>query len=331
MGSSTSTPKHLQRSSKTKSVIFTFEDYRDGAPDDERISQEVGALQLAVTDHCRGYYHDRQTLQAPQEIETILLRDKDKYPNLTITEFSHLLCDIRTRQSALSCFVSHMVIKNIGFFSRKSTTLLSPGAISCIQEFGFGDPEVKLALEEEVSFAQWRAVTAHLLPHVEKRPTRYQNTRIDRLLKAMNDILLNFRDPVKKDTERLTSLRGIIEKTAIVGEMILASASRWKFDWHASRRDLKAQDKRSKNWKEQHSNQAFEKEGKAVVVVRFPALIQINTQDPVNKRGQIRVRRGDNDRTSAVSNILKEVRQLSQLATPPDHPPPLTSGQSQHV
>ncbi|OWO98583.1 hypothetical protein B2J93_2901 [Marssonina coronariae] len=286
MGSSTSTPKHLQRSSKTKSVIFTFEDYRDGAPDDERISQEVGALQLAVTDHCRGYYHDRQTLQAPQEIETILLRDKDKYPNLTITEISHLLCDIRTRQSALSCFVSHMVIKNIGFFSRKSTTLLSPGAISCIQEFGFGDPEVKLTLEEEVSFAQWRAVTAHLLPHIEKRPTRYQNTRIDRLLKAMNDILLNFHDPVKKDTERLTSLRSIIEKTAIVGEMILASASRWKFDWHASRCDLKAQDKRSKNWKQQHSNQAFEKEGKAVVIVRFPALIQINAQDLVNKRRQ---------------------------------------------
>lgn len=141
MGNTTSTPKHLQRSEKTKSVIFTFEDYTNDAPDDAKIRRDVGALRVMITDHCRDYYHDRQIQRAPEEVEISLLREKDRFPTLSTIEFSHLLCDIRTRRSAVSCFVSHMVIKNISFFGRKTHTLLSPGAVGIINEFGFGDPE----------------------------------------------------------------------------------------------------------------------------------------------------------------------------------------------
>ncbi len=144
MGNTTSTPKHLQRSEKTKSVIFTFEDYTNDAPDDERIRREVGSLHMIISDHCRDYYHDRQIQRAPEEVENSLLREKDRFPNLSTIELSHLLCDIRTRRSTLFCFISHMVIKNIGFFGRKTFTLLSPGALGIINEFGFGDPEVIL-------------------------------------------------------------------------------------------------------------------------------------------------------------------------------------------
>lgn len=144
MGNTTSTPKHLQRSENTKSVIFTFEDYTNDAPDDEKIRREVEALQTIITDHCRDYYHEQQIQRAPEDIEKTLVKEKDRFPTLSTIEFAHLLCDSRTRRSALTCFVSHMVIKNIGFFGRKTYTLLSPGSLGCISEFGFGDPDVKL-------------------------------------------------------------------------------------------------------------------------------------------------------------------------------------------
>lgn len=144
MGNTTSTPKHLQRSDKTKSVIFTFEDYTNDAPDEEKIGHEVGALQTAISEHVRDYYHDRQIQRSPEDIEKALLREREGFPTLSNIEVSHLLCDIRTRRSALTSFISHMVIKNISFFGHKTHTLLSPGAVGCINEFGFGDPQVIL-------------------------------------------------------------------------------------------------------------------------------------------------------------------------------------------
>ncbi|KAK0122097.1 hypothetical protein ONS95_010359 [Cadophora gregata] len=316
MGNTTSTPKHLQRSDKTKSVIFTFEDYTSDAPDDEKISREAGALQLAISDHVRDYYHERQIQRSPEDIEKALLKERERLPLLSSIEISHLLCDVRTRRSALNFFLSHMVLKNISFFGHKSHTLLSPGAVGCINDFGFGDPQVKLTDDEETAFTQWRAVTAHLLPKIQKRPTSYQSARIDRLAKAIDEIIMFFSDPAKDNAERLESLRSVVEKAGIVGEMIFASPSRWKFDWNASRRDLRSRDRRSKEGKTQPDHQVFDKEGKIVVIVLFPALIQMDTKDPEDKHGPRRTRRGDYDGTVAVSEILKEVRKFAELQSP---------------
>lgn len=126
-------------------------------------------------------------------------------------------------------------------------------------------------------------------------------------------------------------MRGIVEKAAVIGEMIFASSSRWKFDWHASRRDLRSRDRRSKDGKTQENYQAFDKDGKVVVIVRFPALVQIDTKDLETKHGQIRARRGDYDGSPAVFDILKEVRQFSQLASPPDQPPILAQPRGSHM
>lgn len=145
MGNSTSTPKALQRSAKTKSVIFTFEDYTEDAPKEDTIKTEAAALSLAINKHCRDFYHDQRIQAPPSEIEKTLLKERDRFPTLSVTEISHLLCDIRTRSSSIPCFISHMVIKNIGFYGLKRQTLLSPSAVGCISEFGFGDPDVKLS------------------------------------------------------------------------------------------------------------------------------------------------------------------------------------------
>ncbi|KAH7413131.1 hypothetical protein BKA64DRAFT_345642 [Cadophora sp. MPI-SDFR-AT-0126] len=321
MGNTTSTPKHLRRSDKTKSVIFTFEDYTSDAPDSEKISREVGALQLAISDHVRDYYHERQIQRSPEDIEKVLLKERERFPTLSSIEISHLICDIRTRRSALTFFISHMVLKNISFFGHKSHTLLSPGAVGCINDFGFGDPQVKLTDDEETAFTQWRVVTAHLLPKLQKRPTGYQNARIDRLTKTVDETLINFFDSAKDNAERLQSVRGIVEKAGVIGEMIFASPSRWKFDWNASRRDLRSRDRRSKEGNAQSENQAFDKEGKIVVIVLFPALVQMDTKDPEDKHGPRRIRRGDYDGTVAVSGILKEVRKFAELQDPKTQAP----------
>ncbi|CZT42164.1 uncharacterized protein RSE6_02017 [Rhynchosporium secalis] len=246
---------------------------------------------------------------------------------------------MRTRRSALNSFISHLVIKNISFFGHKSHTLLSPGEIGCINEFGFGDPQVILtegehhevrpsymvlthALEEEIAFMQWRAVTAHLCPKIQKGPGGSQVTRIDRLAKTIDETTVNFYDSAKDSIERLQSLRNIVEKAAIVGEMTFASSSRWKFDWHASRRDLRSRDRCSKEGS-RPEQQAFDKNGKNVVIVLFPALVQMGTKDLLDKYGQRRIRRGNYDGSAVVFEIIKGVRQLSQLHNPlgqlPEH------------
>ncbi|KAJ5032936.1 uncharacterized protein L3040_009525 [Drepanopeziza brunnea f. sp. 'multigermtubi'] len=311
MGNKTSTPEHLQRPDKRKAVTFTLEDHTDDIPNDGKVRREVGALHLAIIDHCRDFYHDREIVLGPKDIEILLDREKDKFPTLSTTEFSHLLYDARSRRSAVTCFISHMVIKNIGFSGRKSSTLLSPSAVGCIDDFGFSDPEVKMSeVAEDVAFTQWRVVTAQLLPKIQKRPTIYQTARIDRLFKRIDETVLIFYDSVKDNTERLRSLRSVVEKAAIVGEMIFASPSRWKFDWHISRRDLRSRDRRSKDPKTpEKTHQAFDKGGKTIVIVRFPALLQIDAKDPNDKYGKMRARRGDYDCSSAISDVLREVRQ----------------------
>lgn len=135
MGNTTSTPKHLQRSEKTKSVIFTFEDYTDDAPDDEKIRREVGALQVGISEHVQDYYHERQIQRSPEDVEKALLKERERFPTLSSIEVAHLLCDIRTRRSALNSFVSHMVLKNISFYGHKTHTLLSPGAVGVCLNF----------------------------------------------------------------------------------------------------------------------------------------------------------------------------------------------------
>ncbi|XMA10748.1 hypothetical protein WAI453_003539 [Rhynchosporium graminicola] len=322
MGNTTSIPKHLQRSEKTNSLIFTFKDYTHDAQDDGKITREVGALQMAISEHVRDYYHDRPIQHPPEDIAKLLLREKETYPTLSVIEVSHLLCDMRTRRSALNSFISHMVIKNISFFGHKSHTLLSPGAIGCINESGCGDPQVILTEEEEIAFMQWRAVTAHLCPKIQKGPGGSQVTRIDRLAKTIDETTVNFYDSAKDSIERLQSLRNIVEKAAIVGEMIFASSSRWKFDWHASRRDLRSRDRRSKEGS-RPEQQAFDKNGKNVVIVLFPALVQMGTKDLLDKYGQRRIRRGNYDGSAVVFEIIKGVRQLPQLHNPlgqlPEH------------
>lgn len=171
-------------------------------------------------------------------------------------------------------------------------------------------------LDEQTAFTQWRAVTAHLLPKIQKRPAGYQNARIDRLAKTIDETLTNFYDSAKDNAERLQSLRVIVEKAGIVGEMIFASPSRWKFDWSASRRDLRSRDRRSKDGKIHPDQQAFDKDGKAVVIVLFPVLVQMDSKDLEDKHRPRRTRRGDYDGTVAVSEILKEVRKFTELQTP---------------
>lgn len=171
-------------------------------------------------------------------------------------------------------------------------------------------------IEEETAFTQWRTVTAHLLPKVQKRPTGHQNARIERLAKTIDETLVNLYDSTKDNAERLKSLKAVVEKAAIVGEMIFASPSRWKFDWNASRRDLRSRDRRSKEGKTQPDYQAFDKEGKVVVIVLFPALVQMDMKDVDDKHGPRRTRRGDYDGTVAVSKILREVRGFAEQEKP---------------
>jgi len=143
MGALTSvpTPKGLQQSSKTKSVIVTYE---DDTPDDNEIKRQVASLHAAIVDHGRNYHHQLDIKCPPTEIEIVLLRETVWYPGLSTKEFSHLLYDTRSRRSAITCLISHMVLKNIDFWGPRRQTLLPVSVVGCIQEFTHGDRQTKL-------------------------------------------------------------------------------------------------------------------------------------------------------------------------------------------
>src|SRR5450432_1024534 len=118
MGNIVSTPPGLWRSAKTKTVL-TFEDYTVDAPDDNQIRKGVESLKTAIIDHARDYYDQLSSPRSPTSIEEVLCGEKEWFPTLSTIEFSHLLCDVRTRRSAITCFISHMVLKNIDFYGSK--------------------------------------------------------------------------------------------------------------------------------------------------------------------------------------------------------------------
>lgn len=159
------------------------------------------------------------------------------------------------------------------------------------------------------------------MPKMQKRPTSQQNERIDKLVAVLDETLVHFCDRERSNTaERLASLRNVVLQAAIVGELIFASPTRWKFDWHASRRDIRSHDRRSRDEKSKLEYQAYDKEGKALVVVRFPALVQIDTKAVDDKHAQVRCRRGDYDAGIEVARVLGEVRQGARIGEPNERP-----------
>lgn len=141
----TETPKHLQRSSRTKSVIWTFEDFTEDAPEDDKIKRGVQGLQQRIFQHAHIFYRKEEVRYTPTSIEEILKKDSQVHPNFSTSEFAHLLCDPRCRRSAICSYISHMVTKNMEFSGSQSDTLLVPSVLQCMAELEIGDPHVKLS------------------------------------------------------------------------------------------------------------------------------------------------------------------------------------------
>lgn len=141
----TETPKHLQRSSRTKSVIWTFEDFTEDAPEDDKIKRAVKGLQQGIFQHAQIFYRREEVRYTPADIEEILKKNSHVHPNFSTAEFAHLLCDLRSRRSAICSYVSYMVTKNMEFSGSQSDTLLVPAILECMAELEIGDPQVKLS------------------------------------------------------------------------------------------------------------------------------------------------------------------------------------------
>jgi hypothetical protein len=141
----TETPKHLQKSSRTKSVIWTYEDFTEDAPEDDKIERGVKGLQQGIFQHAQIFYRKEEVVYTPTDIEEILKKDLQVHPNFSSSEFAHLLCDLRSRRSAICSYVSYMVTENMEFSGSQSGTLLVPSVLGCMAELGIGDPQVKLS------------------------------------------------------------------------------------------------------------------------------------------------------------------------------------------
>jgi hypothetical protein len=141
----TETPKHLQKSSRTKSVIWTYEDFTEDAPEDEKIKRGVKGLQQGIFQHAQIFYRKEEVVYTPTDIEELLNKDLQVHPNFSSSEFAHLLCDLRSRRSAICSYVSYMVTENMEFSGSQSDTLLVPSVLGCMAELGIGDPQVKFS------------------------------------------------------------------------------------------------------------------------------------------------------------------------------------------
>lgn len=139
-----STPLHLQKSAKTKSMLWTFEDETEDVPDDNKIRREVTGLRLAIFKHAHSYYSQEPARCTVPELVDIFAGIALEFPSYSATEFAHLLCDISTRSSTIKSFIAYMVTKKMDFSSSSKDTLLQPSIVDCIGDFGFGNSQVKL-------------------------------------------------------------------------------------------------------------------------------------------------------------------------------------------
>jgi len=214
-------------------------------------------------------------------------------------------------------------LKNIDFWGPKRQTLLPVSVVGCIQEFTHGDRQTKLTEDDEIVFAHWRKGTAHLLPkppNPHHPDARKAKDRIGRLVRAIDDALVTFWDPKSDNTERLMDLRTIVSEAAKLGMMIFASPSRWEFDWRPSSKDLPRVDKSRPAQK----FRAYDSDGKSVVIVRFPTLIQRvppNPIDPSSYRGR-RFPTSEYDYRQEIFDILRAIR-----STPPPETPTLRTNE----
>ncbi|KAH6665117.1 hypothetical protein B0J14DRAFT_660801 [Halenospora varia] len=289
----TSTPAHLQRSPHTKSVIFTYEDFTENAPDDEKIRREVTALRMGIVDFARDYHHQKEIKATPEDLEKTLYKEGDTLVRLSALEFAHLLCEAKTRESAITSLISQIVLQNIQFCGTRRHTLLSPHAVGMMREFGLVDQKAKLSEDAEIAFTQWRAVTAYLLPKIQGRQadpvqTKERLERVNRLVDIVDEILEPFQNLDRNSTERLESLNSVVMRAAVVGEMIFASPSVWEFDWKPSRRDLRERDKYNKNEKPLSKYETHDEDGNVAVLVRFPGLMQKHTESIDDDSGGLR-------------------------------------------
>jgi hypothetical protein len=153
------------------------------------------------------------------------------------------------------------------------------------------------------------------------------NDRISRLVEVLNETLVNFVDTKKDSPDRLRSLGDVVARAAVVGNLIFSSSSRWEFDWHPSKRDLRERDRHSRINRPPQSYQTTDRDGKMAILVQFPALVQVlkeNHKDPHAPTGKRS--RGDYDDRPEVLEILRQVRQFSNMATPLDSEKPPDRG-----
>lgn len=140
----TETPKHLPKSSRTKSIIWTFEDFTEDAPEDDKIKRGVKGLEQGIFQHAQIFYRREEVRYTPRHIEDIL-KDSQVPPTFSTSEFAHLLCDLRSRRSAICSYISYMVTENIGFSGSQSNTLLVPAVLECVAELDIEGPQVELS------------------------------------------------------------------------------------------------------------------------------------------------------------------------------------------
>jgi len=135
------------------------------------------------------------------------------------------------------------------------------------------------------------------------------DTRINRLADIMNKTLSNFRRP-EFDDKRLQDLKAIVSQAARLGKSILMSPSRWEFNWRPSQRDLRGSDIRSEHNRQNNRYDIWDADGRSLVLVRFPTLIQRYTSD--TSRHTRKALRCDCDNSSGVLDVLSELRGYSQ-------------------
>jgi hypothetical protein len=142
--------------------------------------------------------------------------------------------------------------------------------------------------------------------------------------------------PDDVDSSRLKSLRKIVTKGEVVGQMMFASPSRWLFDWkpdrqvrpdnagdsegqprklqrshESQRRDSDGQTRMLQRSNESQRGRKRRSRGKSRVIVLFPGLDQRFTQDGDDKQsfGTNRLP-GSYDHSEEVRDAIRDIRKL---------------------
>jgi hypothetical protein len=247
-------PEAPEKESAVETATSLVEKALPQSADDKSIGGEMSRLWTLIRNHVQSYYQSDVTLTQIRHIDKGTLVLVGREIPISTTSLVSLLSNPQTRIHALRFCISWVIMSRLELACEAESTLLPVELVECFRSISNSvgqDSSSKYPISSEsintphmlttsptahmALSSRWRVISGLLLQDSYGNRTdlgddsRCRN--MSKTLRLLDQLLEQFRDEGRRDTERLKSLEGIMHRAARFGFLLFSQPSLWKFDW----------------------------------------------------------------------------------------------------